>query len=301
MNHLSFAQSQRSLSRRRFLSYGAVAATGLTLPAVGLAAKHSHSELQHQLNWLLKRQRREGRISPYERTAWSVYDLQTNQKLVSIAENIPLQAASMVKVYVALAYFYLHRQAPRKYPYHERERRLMERMLVRSSNWATNKIIEMCKGPANVQKLCQVATKHRFQSLRVVEYIPSGGKTYRNKASADDYHRFLYDLWHNRLPCSGEIKRIMAIRNRDRISSEAMPDYVRVYDKTGSTGYLCGNMGVVQLNSGCAYTFISIIQRHNKAGSYKRWIRTRGDAMREASALVYRFMNSRYELLEDLS
>ncbi|MBS9781027.1 MAG: serine hydrolase, partial [Gammaproteobacteria bacterium] len=233
---------------------------------------------------------REGRISRYERTAWSVYDFQTKKKLVAINENSPMQAASMIKVFVALAYFYLNSQAPRKYPYGSRERYLMQKMLVNSSNKATNTLMRMCKGPANVKRLCQLATKHRFKQLRIVEYIPSGGRTYRNKVSAHDYSRFLYDLWHNRLPHSAELKRIMSIKNHDRITSEIMSPSTRVFDKTGSTGRLCGDMGIVQLSPHRAYTFVGIIERSHKTRSYGRWISVRSDAIREASELVYRFM-----------
>ncbi len=221
-----------NLSRRRLLSCTAIASTATLLPSVASA---SGSDLQKQLNRLVNQQRSEGRISHHERTAWTVFDFQTRDKLVSINATRYMQAASMVKVFVALAYFFLNEQAPHKYPYTGYERHLMERMLVKSSNHATNTLMEMCKGPANVQRLCQLATKHHFQRLHIVEYIPDGGRTYRNRVSADDYNRFLSKLWHDELPHAGEIKRIMSIKNHDRITTEIMPLNTRVYDKTGST------------------------------------------------------------------
>lgn len=292
------AETDVCISRRRLLTYSTLTAGALAFPTLA----QSGSDLQKQLNWLVKRQRREGRISRHERTAWSVYDFQTRKKLVSINENRRMQAASMVKVFVALAYFYLHQQAPRKYPYHAKQRRLMELMLVNSSNTATNTLMRLCKGPANVKRLCQLARKNRYAQLRIVEYIPAGGKTYRNYASARDYSRFLYDLWHNRLPSSHEIKRIMAIKNRDRIASAIMSPKPLIIDKTGSTSMLCGNMGIVKLSgSSQAYTFIGIIERSRRTKNYNHWIRSRGDAMRETSELVYRFMIRRYGLLKSMS
>lgn len=284
------------LSRRQFIT---LTAGSVLLPSTAFAGSN---DLQKQLNWLIKRQRREGRISSIERTAWSVYDFRTQTKLVAINEDRAMQAASMIKLFVALAYFYLNQQAPQKYPYGTRQRTMMEKMLVKSNNNATNAIMRWCRGPANVMRLCQKATGSRFKQLRIVEYIPQGGKTYRNKASAHDYSRFYYDLWHERLPHSYELKRILSIENHDRITSEQMPYYSTVYDKTGSTGMLCGDAGIIQLeNWDNAYTVIGIIERRRKTKQYGRWITVRSDAMREVSSLIYRFMASRYQLLDSLA
>ncbi len=296
MTHSSFstcadkALSTRIVTRRQLLTATTFGIGALALPALA----KPEANLQAQLRWLIKRQRREGLLSRYERTSWSVYDFQSNKKLVAINEDHPMQAASMIKVFVALAYFYLNSQAPRQYPYGYKERRLMERMLVKSDNEATNRLMRMCKGPANVKRLCQQATKNRFRQLRIVEYIPAGGRTYRNKVSAHDYSRFLYDLWYGRLPHSFELKRIMAIKNHDRITTDIMHSNVRVFDKTGSTSRLCGNIGIVEFGYKKAYTFVGVIERSYRSGSYTNWINDRSDAMREASTLVYRFMRNRY-------
>lgn len=287
------------LSRRQLLQYGGVCAGAAAFPSIALAK--SSSDLQRQLNQLVQRQRRQGRIARNERTAWSVYDFRSKTKLVSINEGRSMQAASMVKVFVALAYFYLNKQAPKKYPYHAKHRRLMELMLVKSSNDATNQLMKLCRGPANVKRLCQVATRNRYKQLRIVEYIPAGGRTYRNKASAHDYSRFLYDLWYNRLPNSKELKRIMVMENHDRIATEKMSQQLKIYDKTGSTGMLCGDMGIIQLGkSRPAYTFIGIIEKSRKTRRYGHWISERSDAMREVSELVYQFMITRHRLLDSL-
>lgn len=286
------------ISRRKFLAYSALGVANLAFPVTAFAA----NDLQSRLNWLVKRQRREGRISGIERTAWSVYDFRSRQKLVTINEDLPMQAASMMKIFAALAYFYLNRQAPHKYAYGDRQRAVMENMLVKSDNDATNLVMRWCGGPKNVAYLCQKASGWRFKQLRLVEYIPAGGRTYRNKASAHDYSRFFYDLWHDKLPHSKELKRILSIENHDRITTEDMIPTITVYDKTGSTGMLCGDAGIVQMAWGSddAYTFIGIIERSRKAKNYTRWITERSDAMREASGLVYRFMQERYALSDSI-
>ncbi len=278
------------LSRRQFLTGATVSAL---MPTTALA--QPTSELQRQLNNLVKRQRLEGRISANEQTAWSVYDFHAGKKLVSINEYQALQGASMIKIFVALAYFYLHKQSPSQYPYGWSQQQMMEKMLVKSSNTATNTILKWCGGPANVVSICQRASGNRFPHLSLVEYIPKGGKTYRNRASALDYSRFYYDLWHDRLPMSWELKRILSVKNHDRITTEQMAYDVTVYDKTGSTGMLCGDAGIVQFGyEGNAYTFIGILERRRKAKNYGPWITARSKAMREVSDLVYRYMTQQY-------
>ena len=50
--------------------------------------------------------RREGKIAPDERTGWSVYDFTTGEKLVTINEDEQFQAASLVKPFIAAAFFH---------------------------------------------------------------------------------------------------------------------------------------------------------------------------------------------------
>lgn len=292
-----------TLSRRKFMVYGGM--TALVAPSVALAESHDaqkpdNSDLQRQVNQLIKQKRRAGLIASNERTAWSVYDFRAGKKLVSINEERSMQAASMVKAFVALAYFYLNGKNPHRYPYDSRQRRLMEKMLVHSSNKATNTLMQLCGGPRQVARLCQQATRYRFKSLHIVEYIPSGGRTYQNRIPARDYSRFLYDLWYGKLPRAQEIKRIMSMENGDRIRTDVMPEQLTITDKTGSTSRLCGDMGIIQFGHDKAYTFVGIIERSNRSGSYSRWIKRRGDVMRDVSELVYQFMDTRYRLLNSI-
>lgn len=284
------------VNRREFLKLCLAGLGGLCLPELVLA----QSDLQSGLNSFVKGLRQRGLIRPNERTAWSIYDFRGQQKLVSINETIPMQSASMAKLFVALAYFYLHRQNPKKYPYYIEARSLMEKMLIKSDNKATNTLMARCGGPKNVTLLCQKATGYRFKQLRLVEYIPSNGRTYLNRASALDYHQFWTLLWQYQLPFSEELKRITSVKNHDRITTSRMKN-VRVYDKTGSTAQLCGNAGIVAIEGGYAYTFIGIIERQQRSGNYTQWISTRSAAMREVSDYVYQFMLQHYALLSNLS
>lgn len=148
----------------------------------------------------------------------------------------------------------------------------------------------------SVQKLAQKAVNNRFKQLSIVEYIPKSGRTYKNKASAHDYSKFLYAMWNNQLPKAKEMKRIMSLPNRDRITTKtSIPNSAKVIDKTGSTSMLCGDMGIVVINKNgrsYPYTFIGIIERSKRTTNYSSWINTRGDVMRNVSEIVYKHMKS---------
>lgn len=303
-----FAETQ-FLDRRAFLGALAATSAGLLLGAPSFAeAAARRGSLQRQVVDLVQRLRREGQISPEERTSWSVYDFSSRKKLVSINEDVPRQAASMIKPFVAQAYFFQLDANPRQVRYSAEVRGTMERMIRKSSNPATNEIIDLVsqnrarRGPADVEAVLKERAPSVFKQTRVVEKIPAGGRTYRNLASAHDYSRFLWALWHDRLPYSQELRSIMALPNHDRITKgvSSMSERVRVYDKTGSTAQLCGNMGIIeatdQRGRRYPYTFIAIIERPNSTNSYGSWITRRSNAIRAVSNLVYLDLQDRYHL-----
>lgn len=294
-------------NRRDFIAALGLAsgALSLGLPMAAQAAVGS-STLEGQVMALVKRLRTDGVIYPDEQTSWSVYDLSSGRKLVSINEEIPRQAASMMKPFVALAYFYTVEQG--RAGYTPAIHSTMEQMIRRSNNDATNELMQLVSqyngggGPQSVQAVLKQNAPAIFQQTSIVEYIPSGGRTYRNKASARDYTRFLFALWHNRLPYSSELRSLMALPNNDRIVRKVpgMSSNVRVYDKTGSTAQLCGNMGIIECADHAGrrhpYIFVGIIQKDTATDYYGTWITNRSNAIREVSGLVYGYMRNQHRL-----
>lgn len=257
------------------------------------------SGLETKVEALVKRLRRERRLAPDERTAWSVYDIASNEKLVSINEDEPFQAASLVKPFIALAY--LHEVAARRRRYTYRERRLMEMMIRDSDNAAADWFLRSLGGPAAVQRLLKREYGGILRDLRLVEYIPASGRTYRNRASAHDYSRFLYALWNGDLPRSEELRRVLGLPKRDRlVDGAAVPRSIGVYDKTGTTSRLCGDMGVLVARGADGrqypYIVVGLIQKRHRARRYLRWMRQRGDVIRAVSGLVYHSIASRHKL-----
>jgi beta-lactamase class A len=252
----------------------------------------------------IKQLRRSGRLHHDERTGWSVYDFTSGEKLVSINEDVEFQAASLVKPFIALAFF--HRVKQGKLIYGPKSRRHMERMIHRSNNRSTNWVMRQVGGPAAVERILKRNYPGIFKDTRIVEYIPAGGRTYRNKASAHDYSRFLYALWRGDLPRSEEIKRLMALPGSDRLLTdvEKIPRGTQVYNKTGSTSRLCGDMGILivkdQDGKRYPYTLIGIIEKQAAAKNYTTWIRSRADVIRNVSEIVYQGIAQQHALEEVL-
>ncbi len=304
--------SSTQLDRRSFMKLSAASAAMMSTPfltfptAVNAASSH---HLESKIEKAVKSMRRRGLLDRRERTAWSVYDFTSGVKLVSINEDRSMQAASMIKPFVAQAFFIQHNANPARYPYNNREKYLLERMIRYSSNSATNKLIDIVGKrakrsyrPTKVERVLKSYSPGLFRQTSIVEYIPRGGKTYRNAASAHDYSRFLYAMWNDNLPLANQLKYYMGLPNKDRITTKvpSIPRSVDVYDKTGSTSRLCGDMGIVvakdKKGNEYPYTFIGMVERDRRAGSYTRWIRSRSNILREISAITYDHMDSIYRL-----
>ncbi|MDG4555222.1 MAG: serine hydrolase [Candidatus Competibacter sp.] len=307
-------------SKRAFLSkitaLFAVAACGGLAPPAGEAAQRRYptvaqpsamNALTASIDNHIKYLRLSGRIAANERTAWLVYDFTSRQYLTAINAGIPYQSASMIKPFIALAFFYKVLEGRLHYtPYH---RMRMEAMIQYSDNSATNYFIRLLNqtsrrtGPAEAERTLKRYHPGIFRHTRIVERIPSGGRSYRNKASALDYHRFLYALWYNQLPFSNELKRLMNLPNRDRVytGADGVARQTWVFDKTGTTARLCGDMGILVAqgrNGGrYPYTFIGIIEKTRSTRNYRAWKNDRGDVIREVSGIAYQHLRRMHNLV----
>lgn len=258
------------------------------------------SELEGQIDHYIKSLRSKGVIRSNERTAWVVYDFASGKKLASINEGAPLQAASMIKPFVALAFF--HQVQAGKLVYGPTSRRHMEQMIQKSNNDSTNWVMRQVGGPAATRALLNRYYPSLSRQVSIVEYIPSGGRTYRNRASASDYSKLLYALWNGKVPHSKEMLRIMNLPGNDRLYTDAkrVPSGTRVYNKTGSTAMCCGDMGILVARGkdGRTYPYIviGIIESGSRNKAYGTWISRRADVIREVSNLAYTEMKKLHPL-----
>ncbi len=248
----------------------------------------------------IERLRAEGKLAPDERTGWSVYDFTTGEKLVTINEDMQFQAASLVKPFIAAAFFYKVEKGDLKYG--NTSRRHMQRMIQHSNNASTNWVARQVGGPRAVERILKRQYPGIFQETHLVEYIPANGRTYRNKASIHDYSRFLYAIWKDEIAGAAEIKRLMALPGSDRIYTGVpeVPKGTRVYNKTGSTARLCGDMGILSVRGRDGrrypYTLIGVIEKEQSAADYTTWIRSRSEVIRNVSSIVYKGIAQNHDI-----
>ncbi|MEW8381370.1 MAG: serine hydrolase, partial [Candidatus Thiodiazotropha taylori] len=71
-----------------------------------------------------------------------------------------------------------------------------------------------------------------------------------------------------------------------------VPKGTRVYNKTGSTARVCGDMGILSVKGADGkrypYILIGIIEKQRSAQNYTSWIRSRSEIIRNVSAIVYK-------------
>lgn len=295
------AAAEPPLAEKKKIPAGPVPVlTGEKKKSVGKTMAGTNSNLEKELEAHINELRCKGLLAKDEKTGWLVIDLTRGETIVDINVDSPYQAASMIKPLVALAYF--HRLKEGKVKYTATARGKMEAMIQRSDNAATNWVMKQVGGPQAVQKILRKHYGHLLCDTSIVEYIPGGGRTYRNRASAKDYGRFLVALWRKQLPHDQEIRRLMALPGRDRLySGTQIPQGTLVYNKTGTTAKLCGDMGILapkaQNGRRYPYVVVGIIEKRSKAGNYGHWAMTRGNVIRRISSKIYQTMKTTYNLL----
>ncbi|MCL1981074.1 MAG: class A beta-lactamase-related serine hydrolase [Proteobacteria bacterium] len=264
------------------------------------ASQESGTGLNPKIAPLLEEELRRAKLPAKTRTGWAAYDLSTDSYLVSINLNQSFQAASMIKPFVALAFF--HQVDKGKVAYTSQHRQMMEAMIQHSSNQATNWFIRLLGGPARCESLLKKEYGRLVGQIRIREYIPASGRTYLNSAQPCGYIQFLRALWHHQLPNSKEMLRVMALPGPDRlVYGTNLPQNTEVYNKTGTTALLCGDMGILALRDKegrqVPYAVVGIVERSNMPANYKQWMQVSGGVIRYFSSLMYAEMKQKHNLL----
>jgi beta-lactamase class A len=261
------------------------------------------SRLEADIDRYIKRLRKSGILLKTDRTSFVVYDISKRKKVVSINEDEPRMAASLIKNFVMLVYF--HQVKYNHLKHTNPNRRHLRRMIQRSSNSSTNYFLRLLGGPGNVNRILRRSYSY-FEQTHIVEYIPRGGRTYRNITSAHDMNRFYNQLWLGNLPYSDKMKYYLGLKNRDRIyTGTCIPKGVKVYNKTGTVYGMVGDSGILVITdpNGVkkAYAFTGIIEDKNRihpssrSQSFSSWVNTRCNVLRRVSERVYKYIcNTHY-------
>lgn len=260
------------------------------------------SPLEADFERYIKSRRSRKILASTDRTSFVVYDISKNRKLVSINEDRQMMAASLIKNFVMLAYFHEVKYGRKKHT--TVNKRNLTNMIQWSSNSSTNYFIRLLGGPARVNKILRSNYPY-FKQTQIVEYIPYGGRTYRNMTSARDLSTFFLRLWQGKLPFPEKMKWYFKLKNGDYIYKQTyIPTSVEVYNKTGTVYGLVGDGGVLVLRDpqGRArpYIFIGLMEdrtktnRRNRWQSFYDWKNRRAYILRRLSEQAYKYIYEKH-------
>lgn len=268
------------------------AVVGADLPAV------IATPLRDAINAHIQALRKAGQVDGDETTSWYVHTLHDDRTWAAINADRPLQCASMVKPYLALAFF--HRVQEGRLVYGKVSRGKLEAMIQRSDNAAANWVFDTLGGPDGVQRILASNYGKVLRETTIEEVIPADGRTYRNRSSARDYVRFCRALWRKELAGADEIQRLMALPGRDRLitGAELIPATTRVMNKTGTTAELVGDFGILVAEAAggheLPYALVGIVEKESRARNYGAWVTSRAEVIRSVSSLTYRELEAHY-------
>ena len=256
------------------------------------------SPLEATFELYVKNRRSRRVLSTTDRTSFVVYDISKNKKLVSINEDRQMMAASLIKNFVMLAYFHEVRYGRKAHTAINRGH--LTAMIQWSSNTSTNYFIRLLGGPAKVNRILKTNYPY-FKQTKIVEYIPQGGRTYRNMTSARDLGTFFLRLWQGRLPHSAKMKWYFKLKNGDYIYKNTyIPSSVTVYNKTGTVYGLVGDGGILTFRDPegkqRAYVFVGLMEdrtktnRRNRWQSFAKWRNQRTYILRRLSERAYKYI-----------
>lgn len=258
------------------------------------------SPLEATIDALVKKFRPRGGLTYSDRTSFVVYDLSRDVKLVSINEETPRMAASLIKNFVMLVFF--HEVKHGRLQHTQKTRYHLERMIRYSSNDSTNYFIRLIGGPWTVHRKLK-ANYPFFKQTKIVEYIPKNGRTYRNMTSARDLNKFYVQMWKKTLPFSDKMKYYFERPNGDYIYKKTrIPASVKVYNKTGTVYGLIGDSGIIEMRDKNGklrpYVFTGLIEDKSKTNSRRRrisfgaWVGQRANVLRRVSERVYDYIKN---------
>lgn len=261
-------------------------------------ARSMDSSLEANMEAYVKDLRKRGFLSKTDETSFVVYDIDHDRKVASINEDEKMMSASTIKVFVMLAYF--DRLGDGMIRHTAENRRLLRAMIQYSSNAATNRLMGKLGGPKAVEKL--LARKYPFfDETDVKEYIPGGGRTYRNTTSAHDLNIFYNQLWRNRLPHADKMKYYLGLPGNDRIfDGTCIPKGTDVFNKTGTVYGVVADSGILVMKGRNGrvhpYAVTGMIEDRtktkpgNRKEPYWSWAKKRANVVRRMSEGAYDYL-----------
>ena len=277
-------------------------------------AKFDASALEIAIQLFIQDLKEKGRMFTEDNLSLIIKDLHSGKLVASINPTAQVKAASLIKVPLLQAY--MIQRYRQKIGHTKKNQRDLVRMIRFSNNHSTNRILKLLGGPWRVRKILQQTGLYRH--LKLVEYIPKGGRTYLNKISADDLNRLFNQLWNRQIlgpefssalneKASDQMLYLLGLSSRqgvrDRLKDGtcfAADRSAKIWNKTGFVRGLNGDVGIIEIKTPKGrrpYSIISIIDRpnyHSIRGSGNSWARRQSKLHRMISEMSYAYFKNKY-------
>lgn len=163
---------------------------------------------------------------------------------------------------------------------------LVYEMIIKSSNLATNMVIELVNARKVTQSMRQLGAQH-IQVLRGVEDSKAFEKGFNNITTAGDlmliYEKMAKGEIVDSAACQAMIKILMNQQFNEIIPAR-LPKEVKVAHKTGNISNVQHDSGIVFLPSGKKYVLVLLSKNlQNEEAAIK--------AMAEISEMIYKYVN----------
>ncbi len=225
-----------------------------------------------------------------------IHDLSKNETVVNIKADRIRNAASLIKPFVMLTVYDLAKQN-RIYLTDTVENQIYK-MITISHNESTNDLIRLIgKGSTfrGLELINATIKKYGFRDTYLVEAIPEGGRTYRNRTSAYDMSEFFRKLYSRTLVSPYYSQKMIDILLNNKVHRIETPtlvqDGVPVADKTGYVRGTNGDCGIVFLRNikQNASDYVVSIIIENPYRPQEGWGKQKTAVIRHLSNLIYSY------------
>ena len=229
-----------------------------------------------------------------------IHDLSKNETVVNIKADRMRNAASLIKPFVMLTVYDLAQQ--NKVCLTDSIENHIYKMITVSNNESTNRLIRQIGSGSTYKGLEQINTsikKYGFRDTYLVEPIPEGGRTYRNRTSAYDMSEFFRKVYSRTLVSPYYSQKMVDILLNNKVHRIETPtlvqDGVPVADKTGYVRGTNGDCGIVFLRNikHNASDYVVSIIIENPYRPQEGWGKQKTAVIRHLSNLIYSYFRQR--------
>jgi len=235
-----------------------------------------------------------------------VYDYR-NCKMVALNQNNRTSAASLIKPFVMLAVYHdAYRRRIPPYRFSRKLQRKINLMMRVSNNTATNYLIKWHLGRGNtrrgLRKINKILRRYGLTQTRLVELIPRGGRTYKNRTSARNLSMLLYKIYQGSAVSKGYSRKMLKVMlysrdNRGRTAYLRTRYGLEAATKTGYTRRTNGVAGIVLGGAqapNATYNFVAILTRPLVRANEWTWRKLSTKILQRISEMTYKHYTRKY-------